>query len=308
MMNCVFLHNNTDAGYCFIMKLSIRKLTFNENLPLGFEIISIDHHYAQAKQNLRAPHRASFYCIIWFSKGCPMHLVDFIPIAIKPGSFLFVRKDAVQFFDQLEVFSSKVLIFTDAFFCESENDHLLLQSSPLFNDLAGSGESGALPATAPLSEVWALMEKEARLPADDFQPHLLKSYLYAFIRLAERELQKSGYALSRNSEHFNSLISFKNELDKTFKTKKAVSYYAQRLFVSGKILTRALKAATGKTPKQLIDERVVLEAKRLLVYSRISLKEIALSLGFSEPTNFNKFFKKHAGKTPSAFRAAYASV
>jgi len=61
----------------------------------------------------------------------------------------------------------------------------------------------------------------------------------------------------------------------------------------------------GKTPKQLIDERILLEAKRLLVHSNDPGKIIGLSLGFDEPTNFNKFFKKHTGKTPSEFRASY---
>lgn len=289
------------------MKLSIRQLVFNENLSLGFEIISVDSHYAQSKKNLRAPHRASFYSIIWFENGHPVHMVDFNPVTIKPNSFLFIRKDAVQFFDQLEAFTSRVLIFTDTFFCESENDHLLLQSSPLFNDLGSPEYNGNIQSTALMREIWALMEEEAKQPTDGFQYKLLKNYLSSFILLAGRERQKSGYVPIRHGIHLDLLITFKNHLENAFNTEKGVSYYAQILSVSNKVLTHAVQITMGKTPKHLIDERVMLEAKRLLVHGNDSAKMIALSLGFDEPTNFNKFFKKHSGKTPSEFRLTYIS-
>lgn len=289
------------------MKSIIRQVAFNENLSLGFEIIPVDSHYARLKKNLRAPHRASFYSIIWFEKGSPVHTVDFSPVTIKPDSFLFIRKDAVQFFDQLKPFTSRVLIFTDTFFCETENDHLFLQISPLFNELGDPENSANINSNTLMKEVWAQMEEEAKQPLDLFQPRLLKNYLSNFILLAGRERQKSGYQPVRQGTHLDILLKFKNQLERDFRTEKGVSYYAQKLFVSDKVLTHAAQITMGKTPKQLIDERVMLEAKRLLVHGNGSAKIIGLSLGFDEPTNFNKFFKKHSGKTPSEFRADYTS-
>ena len=61
----------------------------------------------------------------------------------------------------------------------------------------------------------------------------------------------------------------------------------------------------GKSPKEMIDDRVVLEAKRLLLYSDSSVKEISHELGFDEPTNFIKYFRKHVAQTPNTFRARY---
>jgi len=275
-------------------------------LSLGFEIIPVNSHYAQAKRNLRAPHRASFYSIIWFEKGSPVHRVDFSSVIVKPDSFLFIRKDAVQFFDQAGAFESRVLIFTDAFFCENENDHLFLQSNALFNDLDSTKDSSNIQSNHLMREIWALMEEEAKQPTDLFQPGLLKNYLSNFILLAERERQKLGFRSVQHGIYLDRLIAFKNHLEKDFRKEKSVSYYAQKLFVSDKVLTNALQNTMGKTPKQLIDERILLEAKRLLVHANDSGKIIGLILGFDEPTNFNKFFKKHTGKTPSEFRADYA--
>ena len=290
------------------MKSTIKQLAFNEKLSLGFEILSVNDHRVQSKNSLRTPHRASFYSIIWFKKGIPVHNVDFSTITVKPDSFLFIRKDAVQFFDQLNAFESRVLIFTDAFFCKNENDYLFLQTNALFNDLDSTKDSSNIQANSLMREIWALMEEEAKQPSDLFQPGLLKNYLSNFILLAQRERQKSGYRPVQHSIYLDHLIAFKNYLERDFRKEKSVGYYAQKLFVSDKVLTNALQNTMGKTPKQLIDERILLEAKRLLVHSNDPGNIIGLSLGFDEPTNFNKFFKKHTGKTPSEFRASYFPI
>ncbi len=290
------------------MKTSIKQLRFNERLPLGFEIIPVNHQYAQSKANLRVPHRAAFYAIIWFKTGTPVHLVDFRPVTIQPDSFLFIRKDAVQFYDQHSVFDSDVLIFTDTFFFKTESDYLFLQRISLFNNFTGSVDSDIIPANNLLRELWDLMQSEQKRLRDDFQPLLLKNYLFNFIMLADRERQKIGYRTVQPGVFLDYLISFQNYLEKNFKKEKGVNFYAQKLFISNKVLNHAVQITIGKSPKQLIVKRVVLEAKRLLVHSNDSGKIIGLFLGFDEPTNFNKFFKKYTGKTPAEFRMEYASI
>ena len=61
----------------------------------------------------------------------------------------------------------------------------------------------------------------------------------------------------------------------------------------------------GSTPKKIIDDRIMLEAKRLLAHSSESVKEISYSLGFDEPTNFVKYFRKHHLSTPIEFRESF---
>ena len=81
-----------------------------------------------------------------------------------------------------------------------------------------------------------------------------------------------------------------------------MAYYAQRLGYTTRTLARATADAAGVSPKIFIDARVLLEAKRLLVHTDLSVGRIAIHLGFSEPTNFTKFFCRHAGVSPEAFR------
>lgn len=83
--------------------------------------------------------------------------------------------------------------------------------------------------------------------------------------------------------------------------------YARRLGYAPRTLTRATLDSAGMSPKALIDARVLLEAKRLLVHTAFRIGRIAVHLGFSEPTNFTKFFRRGAGMGPEGFRRAIAS-
>jgi len=283
----------------------ILQLDFKEDIALGLEFIPIDDYYARTQKNLRIPHRASFYLIFWFKTGTPVHTVDFHPIAPPPDSFLFVRKDAVQFFDQQNKFQSSTVLFTDTFFCENESDHRFLQSSPLFNDFTGNQGPQLVTLTNELRDVWHNMQAEEAHQADLFHSALLRKYLHTFMLLAEREHLKQDKNPKMQGANFELFLGFKNLLEEHFRIEKGISFYTEKLFISPKVLTNITQLMLGKTPKQLIDERVVLEAKRLLVHSYNPIKTIGLYLGFDEPTNFNKFFKKHLGQTPAAFRDAF---
>jgi AraC-like DNA-binding protein len=84
---------------------------------------------------------------------------------------------------------------------------------------------------------------------------------------------------------------------------RRVEDYAELMGCSVRTLTRACLAATGGSAKQLIDERVALEAKRLLATTDVPVADVGRRLGFDEPTNFGRFFAREVGQTPGAFRA-----
>jgi AraC-like DNA-binding protein len=96
----------------------------------------------------------------------------------------------------------------------------------------------------------------------------------------------------------------KGEIEQGFDQRRSVEYYARRLGYSEKTLTRACLRAEGRTAKDMIDQRVVLEAKRLLAYGDSAITEVGSHLGFSEVTNFLKFFKRITGISPAAFRSS----
>ncbi|MDQ7906039.1 AraC family transcriptional regulator [Phytohabitans sp. ZYX-F-186] len=99
---------------------------------------------------------------------------------------------------------------------------------------------------------------------------------------------------------------FRDELERGYARTRRVEDYADRLGCCVRTLTRASLAATGRSAKQVIDDRVTLEAKRLLAGTDLPVAEIGRRLGFPEPTNFGRFFQREAGQSPGAFRAEAA--
>lgn len=282
----------------------VKSLQFDDTMPIGMEIIPVDQTYVHASDNLLLPHRASFYCILHFQEGRPVHQVDFVPVNIYPGSYLFVGKNRVQLFDQEQPFKARILLFTADFFCSHAADTRFLNRTPLFNTFDEARQC-LLKSTGQLDETWQLLEQEAQLPSDNYTSLLLKNHLANFLLQAEREISKTVKRSAAGSSQEETFYQFRELIEAHFKAQKSLSFYTAQLGLSAKVIARATERITGKTPKQLLDERLLLEAKRLLIHDTEAGKAIGYLLGFTEPTNFIKFFRRHTGFTPAAFRGHY---
>ncbi len=284
------------------MASDITHYDFKEGLPIEFEIVSIHELYKTHRDLMTIPHRTGFYHIIWFQKGYPTHLVDFTPVKVSPGSLLFLNKDTVQVFDKHGDFEGKAILFTDSFFCREANDIKYLQSSILFNDLFSISKIQLQKSSGIFSELFSFMEAELTQGEDNFHADILKNLLHSFLLLADRERRKQDFTEIKKGADLDYLLLFKDLLEIHFGSNKQVSFYASLISVTMKRLNQASSKILGKTPKQMIDDRVMLEAKRLLAHTSDSIKEIGFRLGFDEPTNFIKYFKNHQNTTPVEFR------
>ncbi|KEO75237.1 AraC family transcriptional regulator [Anditalea andensis] len=290
------------------MKTDIKKYTFKHGLPQEFEVVGIGQLYNDHSATLTTPHRTGFYHILWFQKGTPTHLVDFNPVKITPDTILFLNKDIVQRFDNKGGFDGKAILFTDSFFCKTETDTKYLRSSILFNDLFSVTQIQITNNAMLFADLFKLMEKELENEKDLSQSDILKNLLHNFLLLSERERRKQDFTEIKKGADLDYVILFKDLLETSYRKVKKVSIYAKKISVTEKRLNQATSKILDKSPKQMIDERIMLEAKRLLVHTNESVKEIGFELGFDEPTNFIKFFRKHIQSTPVEFREEFASA
>lgn len=288
------------------MKSDIKKYSFKQGLPQEFELVGIGQLYNNYCDTLTTPHRTGFYHILWFQKGSPTHLVDFNPIKIKPDTLLFLNKDTVQRFDKKGGFDGKAILFTDSFFCKTEADIKYLRSSILFNDLFSVSHIQISKTASLFAQLFQLMETELENEKDILQSDILKNLLHNFLLLSERERRKQNYTEAKKDADLDYVMLFKDLLENQFHNQKLVNNYARQLSVTEKRLNQATSKILGKSPKEMIDERVMLEAKRLLAHTNESVKEIGYNLGFDEPTNFIKYFRKHNNSTPVEFREQFA--
>lgn len=92
-------------------------------------------------------------------------------------------------------------------------------------------------------------------------------------------------------------------MNKDYRLNKTVKYYADQLHVTPRRLTEMTEKVSGKTPKQLITEKVVQESLRLLRHSKFTITQIAYEMEFNDEANFSNFIKKNLGQTPRELRA-----
>jgi AraC-like DNA-binding protein len=284
------------------MTTDIKKYDFKPGLPQEFEIVDIGELYKEFKDTLTTTHRAGFYHVIWFQQGNPTHLVDFNPIKITPNTLLFLNKDTVQRFDSQTKFGGKAILFTDSFFCKTEADTQFLRNSILFNDLFSVSHIQIEKQTQLFAELLQQMTHELQHTKDHSQADILQNVLHNFLLYSERERRKQNFSEVRKDADLDYVMLFKDLLETNYKNQKQVNYYAKQIIITEKRLNQATTKVLGKSPKEFIANRVILEAKRILAHTTESVKEIAYQLGFEEPTNFIKYFKKHTSVTPTEFR------
>lgn len=196
----------------------------------------------------------------------------------------------------------KYLIFNREFYCIHTNDSEVSCNGLLF---FGSNVSPTLTLddeeTERLRTLFQVLEEEFDTN-DTGQEEMLRILLKRFIirctRLANRQLVKNGNKQSEIDlvRHFNVLV------EEHFKEKKSVSEYAEMLYKSPKTIANVFSKNSDLTPLEVIHERVIIEAKRMLLYTDRTSKEIGFDLGYSDPAQFSKLFKKQTGITTGEFR------
>jgi AraC family transcriptional regulator, transcriptional activator of pobA len=135
-----------------------------------------------------------------------------------------------------------------------------------------------------------------------YRIQILQSFLLSLLFKC-KSLQEEKYIVPiKLSKKQDVVFRFQNLVSNCYLTTKLVGEYADKLFVSANTLNQNVKEVTGKTAKDIIAEKIIQEAKKLLQYSSDDVAQVAFHLGFEEPTHFIRFFKNQTTITPKEFR------
>ena len=296
------VHRGSFGAQPAVMPDAIKTYTFRPDLPLEIELTTIAQTMTSFRALVTKPSRAGFYHIIWVQRGEATHTVDFQPVRLRPGSMLFVRTQRVHMFDTSADYDGQVVLFTDAFFNQSTADQQFLRTTILYHDLLDIPVLELAGSVVDFASLFGQLATEIEQPADEVHSPILRNQLHTLLLLADRERRRQGLRHLDRGPDLDYTVLFRDLLEAHYQTLRTVRGYAARMNVSEKRLAQATGRTVGKLPKHLIDERVTLEAKRLLVHTRASIKEVGFALGFDEPTNFIKYFRRQAGTTPIEFR------
>jgi AraC family transcriptional activator of pobA len=247
--------------------------------------------------DVREPHRHAYHELIWVRDGSGRHLIDGDPVEFGPRTLTLIAKGQVHQFERADRVSGVVVRFDDEWLAGSRRW--------LFS--GGSCSELRVPeADAPrFDALLDLLREEVERPPEpestELRSHLLSAALLWAQRWREAELEDGGATSADVHLH----RAFLEALERDFTTSHEARHFASELGVTTGTLSRTLTKLTGRTTKQLILERVLLEAARLLRFSDLSIKEIAARLGFSDQFAFSKAFKRQRGESPLDFRGRY---
>jgi len=272
----------------------IRRVPFNAPAPFGIEVMTLAQLRAMAAPGyLSTPHRPTFHLLILTTAGAATHTVDFRPYRLTAGQTVWVRPGQVQRFSDTRPAGDLVLF---------EPDFLILntQAAKLADDPFGPVTFAHSPAaSAPIDRARRALRQEyaAARQVTAVQTEKLQHLLSVLILTLSRDAPDAA-----PSDPDNLYAAFRDLLERDFAIAHDVAHYAHALRYSSRTLARATHTATGQTPKQAVQDRLTLEARRLLAHTNLPISTIAAQLGFRDPSNFSTFFIRQSEHTPTAFR------
>lgn len=241
------------------------------------------------------------YKIIW----C---LSESVQITID-GYDIILEKNQVIFCTPLNILEIPIgiedlvaVVFNREFYCINDHDHEVSCNGFLFY---GSSYPPIITLSQKEKENFDMLFfffKEEFETRDHIQGEMLRSLLKRLLIKSSRLIKKELPHPDIPSSQLDEIRKYNILVEKHFRQKHKVSEYADLLFKSPKTIANLFHKHSHKTPLMVINERILLEAKRLLRYSQKTSEEIALELGYKEAGHFSKFFKKHTGMSPISFK------
>lgn len=253
------------------------------------------------QQKLVWPHKHNYYEIVWIKEGRSKHIIDDHTIDLFSDIIFFMSPGQVHVFEEYDSVKGDCIMFTEEFFILNFTNKEALQKLSFLNN------SFKLPYIELDKETKELLTPVLKLLYTEFMRTdcsglVLSSLLYVFLNAMQRnyDYQKEKHNALGQVAVF---ATFKELVGQSFKTEKTVSYYAKKLFVTPHQLNKIVKTIAGSTTTEIIQERTMLEAKRMLVHTALPIGQIADQLGFKDFSYFSRQFKKRNGITPDKYRS-----
>ncbi len=261
-----------------------------QKLP-SHELFRIGHMKPVIKPTRPHGHKA-YYELIFLTEGAGKHTIELQDYDVQPGMAFWLTPGQIHCWNFSRIPGGYVLMFRSEFI----DQHPVIQ-------LKGEHWLKQLPPAIKLSSSYLnwmnrLMKNLIELPEDAL--HQQANYLMLLLQHIEDAARMGPIEYSGPQQSL--LTQFRKLVEQHYIYRLSIMEYAQQLAISERKLNQICKDLTGATARELLNERMLLEAKRLLMHTPLTISEIAYELNFHDPSHFVKFFKKQANITPGEFQ------
>jgi AraC family transcriptional activator of pobA len=264
--------------------------------------------FVDSHGDIQFPHRHDFYQIVLFTRGGGRHSIDFQQFEIAPHQVYYMAPGQIHTWEFDANTEGYLVNFNESFFTSICHNPNFVRDFPLFSSISGvSVNTLDLSCCAEVEETFAQMLEEFGKKDRDFTMDILRGMLtIILVRLSRVVPQTFQEAASKHNLVL--MRQFEKLIEQHFREKRLPKEYAELMFVTPNHLNALTNNVMGKSAGDLIRERVLLEAKRMLANSDLLISQIAETLNFEDNAYFTRFFKKYLGTTPEGFRASYTQA
>ena len=255
-----------------------------------------NHH-----KNLHSSHKHSFYHLVFFTKGGGAQTIDFQSFPVRPNQVYFMVPGQVHSWAFEGEVDGYIINFSGSFFQSFLLKANYIDELPFFGGIA---QDAVIDLPAPTAKIvidlFEQLLAEVATPTpmgNDMTRALMLQIFITIARLANNQMESNVPAYNQTLLH-----NFQKLIEKNYSRLKLPKEYAALLFITPNHLNALCNAVVGISAGEVIRNRILLEAKRLLVSRDMTVLEIADHLNFTDNSYFTKFFKKLEGQTPEAFR------
>jgi AraC family transcriptional activator of pobA len=261
------------------------------------EVFDANRHFS-----VKYPHRHDFFEVLYLQKGSGVHVIDGNKYEIKPPCVYFMSPGQAHKLELSHDIEGFIFIFTADFYLLNRSNQNSLIEFPFFYTIRQDNPPLLLENESDIRFLETLFRQGISeiQRSGEFVPEMLRSILDLILStcaarypMTENLLKGKGQILVKRFFHF---------VEENHQKNLSIGDYAFMLGITPNHLTQTVKILTGKTSSQVIKSKQLLEIKRLLVHTNLSVSEIANQLNFEDQSYFTKFFRRETGTTPVQYR------
>ncbi len=262
------------------------------------EVFDANRHFA-----VKYPHRHDFFEVLYLSKGSGNHIIDGNKYEINPPCIFFLspgQAHKIEFSSDIEGF---IFIFTSEFYLINQSNQNRLIEFPFFYTIKQDNPPLQLSRKEDILFLENLLQQGIAeiKKGENYSIELLRSILDLILTFCSTLYKSDENHFTKGKGHIV-VKKFFQLVEEYYHQNISVAHYADKLAITPNHLTQTVTLLTGKTSSQIIKSKQILEIKRLLVHTNLSVTEIAMKLNFSDQSYFAKFFKRETGMSPLQYR------
>jgi len=283
-------------------KINSHELMYNDT-PMPFVIKTIEEVELLTGGITDLPHRHNYYTIIWSLQATGKHIIDFKEYPILPNDIFFVSPEQVHQVITNLGSTGFVILFTPEFLEKNSIRNDFISNLKLFQT---SDETPPLQLNAPMTatlKTFADRMLEAFHNREEMYLETIGAYLKLFLIECNGHCSLFSGTNTQSVEVGKMLVkNFKIVVEKNYMKWHQVKEYADALNITPNYLNEVIRSSVNVTAKDFIQNRIILEAKRKLIFTDKNGKEIGFDLVFEDPSHFSKFFKSNTGMAMQEFK------